>query len=414
VPPPGPIGKRALHLADQPARNHGGAQRLRVRQPGFVGAHCPAVEPHRNGGRVRAARLVAQLHACVAPRLLRRAQCQFARQHAPRAVHLVEVLPRPGAAADRHRRSVGIDHEFLSGRAVVAVGPARDEHAGAVQRDLGHLLAGAGARDRFLGDAPQRQPVRAHVMVQRDRHALRLPLAPVGAHLREHLAVGPDLSRAALRPEPEQLAADPVGEPVRRRQLVRRGHRVRIAHADRLVVAEVALLALAGLEFAKAQRGVDAQALGVRTPEVACGVLAVAGLGIAAAHQRRDVERIEHRAVRGDASGDEDAIEHAGDLHAALAERVAAHHVFDDRVGGGIAELVGMPGQHELGGLGPGRVGVAGSDGCLDGRSHVGVLLDVDVSLWMSMRLPIPARFRPAGAAPARRSLRRSGRCPRA
>ena len=53
-------------------------------------------------------------------------QGQPTREQTAHPVGLVEVLAAPGAAANRHARSVGVHHELLAGGAVVTCGAAAE------------------------------------------------------------------------------------------------------------------------------------------------------------------------------------------------------------------------------------------------------------------------------------------------
>ena len=115
-------------------RSRGGPGRPPPARPGVDGLAAGA----RHGGhpRLPVARAPQQLHGG-----LRRSPTPHDRERQPpgrdrpRAVHLEEVLARQRPAPDRDPRPVGVGHELLAREAVVAVGAAALEVAGAVDED---------------------------------------------------------------------------------------------------------------------------------------------------------------------------------------------------------------------------------------------------------------------------------------
>jgi hypothetical protein len=124
--------------------------------------------------------------------------------------------------------------------------------------------------------------------------------------------------------------------------MIRRREVVRIAHADRLVVGDFAELRLALLERTEAEVRGDPELLGGGAP---IGV--VAGAAVDVAHDRVEVDL--GGALASDATGEEDLIAMDRHLDADEGARLALEGRLHEAVGDGVAKLVGMAGQHDLG-----------------------------------------------------------------
>ena len=181
-------------------------------------------------------------------------------------------------------------------------------------------------------------------MLERHAHARQARSAPALLAEDQDLPIRPEPQVGRLDAPPCQGACETVREPVLRRKVVRAREIHRVARDDRLVVGDIAELRLALGERAEAEVGLDPQVGRSGMP-----FLAVTCAGEHLAHDPRHVDRL--RAEAGDAAGDEDRGSVDGDLHAAEGASLAAGGLLHQGVGDGVAQLVRVTGQAELGGV---------------------------------------------------------------
>jgi hypothetical protein len=191
------------------------------------------------------------------------------------------------------------------------------------------------------------------MVVDGDGDVQRAPARGVPGDPDDHLAVGAHLAGPLFQAQAKQLPADAPAQPVGRRQVV--GGRVGrgITDADGLVVGERPHFALVWVENPHAPEVGHLDAAGPRLPDEARCVRAVAGAGIDLPHQFPQglaSHRVEHGLLPDrPAAGEDEVVEHAGHLHADLAQGIRPLDPLHDGVRHRVAELVRVGREDELG-----------------------------------------------------------------